>query len=216
MARVEIIPGLAVRQYVLPAARALASRGIDVHLLAAPASPAAASDLSDYGQRLAQQIEREGLTVDLLMGLSVGAQAAAVTATKTERVRHLALVSPTVDPRARTPLRLLGRFASGGRREPLRLGFEQAPDWFRAGPRRLISVTRSALQVRIEDVLAGRETEADLTVIHAERDAITSHAYAAALAADHHGRLVVVPDATHSWPYADQTRFADLVMGLLA
>jgi hypothetical protein len=50
---------------------------------------------------------------------------------------------------------------------------------------------------------------ADLTVVHAERDAITSHSYAAGLVAEHGGRLIVVPAATHSCPYRDVDRFGD-------
>ena len=55
---------------------------------------------------------------------------------------------------------------------------------------------------------------ADVTVVHGEDDAVTSHAYAAALAADLEGRLVVVPGATHSWPYADADCFAATLIGL--
>jgi pimeloyl-ACP methyl ester carboxylesterase len=48
-------------------------------------------------------------------------------------------------------------------------------------------------------------------VIHAEHDVITSHDYAARLAADHGGRLIVLPGATHSWPYGDPRRFTGLL-----
>jgi len=40
---------------------------------------------------------------------------------------------------------------------------------------------------------------------------ITSHDYAARLAADHGGRLIVLPGATHSWPYGDPRRFTELL-----
>lgn len=53
------------------------------------------------------------------------------------------------------------------------------------------------------------------TVVHAQHDGITSHCYAAQLAADHGGELLIVPNATHSWPYADVDRFADTVQRLL-
>jgi pimeloyl-ACP methyl ester carboxylesterase len=62
-------------------------------------------------------------------------------------------------------------------------------------------VVRSSLRVRLEDVLP--RVPVALAVVHGAEDVICSHAYAAALAADHGGRLVVVPGATHSWPYAD-------------
>jgi hypothetical protein len=211
MTRVLIVPGLAVRRYVRTAADGLRDRCIDTCLLPAPGAPDGPTDLHTYGRRLQEHVAEA--PVDLLVGLSVGAQAAAVAAAD-GGVRHLMLVSPTVDPEARRPGRLTGRFLAGSRLEPTRLGFEQAPDWVRAGPRRLRAVARSALAVHIEDVLPA--SRAVLSVVHAERDAITSHAYAAALAADHGGRLVVVPGATHSWPYGDAARFADLVETVLA
>ncbi|MGH3915203.1 MAG: alpha/beta fold hydrolase [Pseudonocardiaceae bacterium] len=214
MARVLMIPGAAVRSYVRPAADALRDRGVEVHLLAAPGEPGAQTDLRDYGQELAHQMNRAE-PVDLLIGLSVGAQAAAVAATTAgpSLVRHLMLISPTVDPQARTALRLIGRWLTGGRLERPRLILEQIPDWHRAGLRRVSQVVRSALRVRIEDFLPG--LGARLTVVHAENDAITSHSYAAELAVDHGGELLVVPNATHSWPYADVDRFVDMVQGML-
>lgn len=121
----------------------------------------------------------------------------------------LALVSPTVDPARRTARRLVGAWLLGGRLEPARLGLEQVPDWVSAGPRRIVTATHSALALCLEDVLA------PVVVIHGERDVITSHEYAAALAAVPGRRLVGVPGATHSWPYGDGSRFADLMEELL-
>lgn len=213
--RVLIVPGAAVRRYVVPAAEAVRARGVDAHLLAAPGSPGARADLRQYGEELAHEINRVG-PVDLLIGLSVGAQAAAVAAAAAQdsHVRHLMLVSPTVDPASRTTPRLLTRWLMGGRLERPGLLREQAGDWRRAGPGRLSQLIRSALALRVDDVLPLAST--NLTVVHAEHDAITSHSYAAGLAVDHHGELLVVPGATHSWPYADADRFADTVEGLLA
>jgi pimeloyl-ACP methyl ester carboxylesterase len=108
--RVLIVPGAAVRSYVQPAADALCDRGVEAHLLAAPGELGAQADLRSYGKELACQLSCAG-PLDLLIGLSVGAQAAAVAATTAScRVRHLMLVSPTVDPQARTVPRLVGRW----------------------------------------------------------------------------------------------------------
>ncbi len=218
MPRVLIVPGAAVRSYVRPAADALRDRGVEVHLLTAPGEPGAQAHLQDYGLELAYQIDRDG-PADLLIGLSVGAQVAAVAATAPHRsqtpsrIRHLMLISPTVDPQVRTAPRLLGRWLAGGRQESPALFLEQFPEWCQAGPRRLVQVVRSALTVRVEDLLPRLRTR--LTVVHGENDAITSHSYAARLATGHGGELLVVPNATHSWPYADTDRFADTVKGLL-
>jgi pimeloyl-ACP methyl ester carboxylesterase len=210
---VLIVPGAGVHRYARPAVDALRARGVDAELLPAPGSPTGPPDLTRYGAQLAERIAAGG-PVDLLVGLSVGAQAAALAAAtlSPSQLRALALVSPTVDPAARSARRLIGRWLAAGRREPPGLLATQAPDWRRAGARRLVQVVRSALRVRIEDVV-GR-VAADVTVVHGEDDAVTSHAYAAALAADLEGRLVVVPGATHSWPYADADRFAATLIGL--
>lgn len=63
--------------------------------------------------------------------------------------------------------------------------------------------------MRIEDVLPSLGL--GLIVVHGENDVIISHCYAARLAAAHDGTLLVVPRATHSWPYGDADRFADTV-----
>jgi pimeloyl-ACP methyl ester carboxylesterase len=213
VSRVLIVPGAAVRGYVEPAAEAVRGHGVDVELLPAPGLGASA-DLRRYGELLADRL-RAGPPVDLLVGLSVGGQAAAVAAAGAGgRVAHLVLVSPTVDPAVRTVPGLLARWLAAGRHEPARLLLDQAPDWRRAGARSLARVVRSALAVRIEDEVLGAADR--LTVVHAEHDAITSHSYAAALAAAHSGRLLVVPAAVHSWPYRDADRFGDTLAELLA
>jgi hypothetical protein len=210
VAQVVVVPGAAVRSYLRSAVDAVRARGLDVELLPAPGSPGVPADLARYGRWLGQRIARRG-PVDVLVGLSVGAQAAAVAAAAVPAglVRDLVLVSPTVDPRSRSLRRLLGRWLVEGRKERSPLLLEQAPDWWRAGAGRLYRLVRSAVDVEVERVLPG--VEARTTVVHAEADGITSHGYAAALAADHGGRFVVVPGATHSWPYRDGERFADLI-----
>jgi pimeloyl-ACP methyl ester carboxylesterase len=211
--RVLVIPGAVVRSYVQPAVDALCDRSIEAHLLAAPGEPGSQADLCRYGMGLARQISGAG-PVELLIGLSVGAQVAAVAAsTAPAMVRQLMLISPTVDPQVRTAPRLLGRWLVGGRLERPELFVEQSPDWWRAGLRSVAQIVRSALMVRIEDLLGN--LNARLIVVHAQHDGITSHCYAAQLAADHGGELLIVPNATHSWPYADVDRFANTVQRLL-
>ena len=197
-----VLPGLAVSRYLEPTVAALSRRGREVRLLSAPGAPGAECDLRRYGETLAHGGD------DVLVGVSVGCQAAAVAAASAA-VGHLVLVSPTVDPRVRTGPALARAWLRGTTMEPPRLGLQQIPDWRRAGARRLRQVLRSALQVRLEDLLP--QVDAPVTVVHGERDSITSHSYAAMLAAAPGRQLVVVPGATHSWPYADEERFADLL-----
>lgn len=208
VSRVGIVPGAAVRRYVRPAVEALCERGIDAELLAAPGEPGTSADLAGYGRELAGRLDLA--PVDLLVGLSVGAQAAAVAARAAPKaVGRLMLVGRTVDPSARTAVRLVGRWVAGGRAEPARLLADQIPDWWRAGPRRIARVVRSSLDVEIERVLHPLPVPTD--VVHAEHDRITSHSYASRLAAGLGARLVLLPGASHSWPYRHERAFADLV-----
>jgi pimeloyl-ACP methyl ester carboxylesterase len=199
-----VVPGLAVRRYLEDAVAAVSRRGHEVRMPAAPGAPGTEPDLRRYGEELAGTLAR----ADVLLAVSVGCQAAAVAAAAVP-VRRLVLISPTVDPRVRSWPALAGAWLRGTGDEPPRLGLEQLPDWRRAGARRLAAVVRSALRERLEDTLP--RVASPVTVVHGEHDSITSHAYAAALAAAPGRDLVVVPGATHSWPYGDGARFADLV-----
>ena len=212
MSRVGIVPGAAVRSYVRPAVDALRERGIDAELLPAPGQPGTPADLAEYGRELAGRLDLA--PVDLLVGLSVGAQAAAVAArAEPGAIGRLMLVGPTVDPATRTAFRLVGRWIAGGRAEPGRLLADQLPDWWRAGPRRIAGVVRSSLDVEIERVLDPLPVPTD--VVHAEHDQITSHAYASRLATGLGARLLLLPGASHSWPYRHERAFADLIEDVL-
>ena len=113
MARVVIVPGLAIRTYAEPAVAAVAARGHRIDLAPAPAWRGSPADLEHYGTRLARRLEQVG-PVDLLVGLSVGTQAAAAGAVDAgPTVRRLLLVSPTVDPVNRSWGRLLSRWVRG-------------------------------------------------------------------------------------------------------
>jgi pimeloyl-ACP methyl ester carboxylesterase len=209
-----IVPGAAVRRYVEPVVDALTDRGVPTRLLDAPGQPGAPADLSAYGARLGRCLS-DGEPVDLLVGLSVGTQAAAVAAASAgpAPVGHVLLVGPTVDPERRTVARFVAGWARAGTREDSSLFPRQVPDWREAGVRRLAGVVRSALSVRLEKVLA--DVACPVTVVHAERDVVTSHGYAAGLATVFGQQLVIIPGATHSWPYADGPGFADLVAAVL-
>ena len=56
---------------------------------------------------------------------------------------------------------------------------------------------------------------ANLTLVHAEADRLSTLSYGADLATRFGGQLVVVPDAPHSWPAGDPDRFVGLVDQLM-
>jgi pimeloyl-ACP methyl ester carboxylesterase len=206
--RVVIVPGLAVRSYAKDAAAELERRGYSVTLLAAPTWKGYPKLLKSYGSQLAGRLDRAGETVDLLVGLSVGTQAAAVTAVQSSTVRRLLLVSPMVDPGDRTPRRLLSAWLFR-KQEGDPASTAQIPDWKRAGVPRILAGFLSALDIRLEQVLPAFDGE--LTIVQPEWNTLSTSAYAERLATDNDARFVFMSDASHSWPVGDSPRFADLV-----
>ncbi len=215
-ARVVVIPGLAVRTYVEPAVAALAAAGCEVELVTPPAWRGVPADLGDHGRLVADGIawgvERTGRPVDLLIGLSMGTQSAAVAAAR-GGVERLLLVSPTVDPGHRTWLRLVAGWVHGDGHPASDPLSEQLPDWLHSDPVRVNRGLVSALRHPLEDVLPG--IEADVTVVHAGWDNLSTFGWAARLADLAGGTVWELPDAPHSWPARDVDRFVSLVRDLL-
>jgi pimeloyl-ACP methyl ester carboxylesterase len=206
--RIVIVPGLAVRSYVDDAARELTSRGYSVTLLPAPAWRGVPKLLKSYGSQYAGRADRDGRQIDLLVGLSVGTQAAAVAATQTPLVRRLLLVSPMVDPHDRTILRLLVAWLFRKQRGDRRFS-EQVPDWARAGVWRILAGFVSAIDIQLERVLPAFDGE--VTIVQPEWNTLSTAEYAGHLAIANAARFILMKNAAHSWPVNDAVRFADLV-----
>jgi hypothetical protein len=214
MARVLVVPGLAVHAYAELPVRHLYDNGHDARLLEPPAWRGVDHDLERYGQQLAADIDHDGEPVDVLMGLSVGTQAAAVAASVTSLVRHLVLVSPTIDAAYRSMIKQATVFLLRGDPYDKASFFSQVPDWSRAGVRRIFRGVASALALPIEEVLP--RVAAEVTIIHTEHDLLTTHAYASWLAEISDARLIVMPGVSHSWPKADSARFLRFIDDLVS
>jgi pimeloyl-ACP methyl ester carboxylesterase len=169
-------------------------------------------DLERYGRKLAADIDRDGAAVDVLIGLSIGTQAATVAASMTELVRRLVLVSPTIDPAYRSMIKQALVFVRGDSHDKDG-ALSHLPDWSRAGIRRILRGFASAIALHIEDILP--QVGADVTIIHTEYDPLTTHAYASRLAETPRAKLVLMPGVSHSWPKADSARFLRFVDELL-
>jgi hypothetical protein len=206
--RVVIVPGLAVRTYAEDAAHELESRGHTVTLLPAPTWRGVPKLLKSYGMQLAGRLDRAAEPVDLLIGLSVGTQAAAIAAAQSFTVRRLLLISPMVDPRDRTPLRLLAAWFTRKQEGDPASSF-QLPDWARGGVPRILAGFLSALDIELEKVLPAFDGE--LTIVQPEWNTLSTAAYAESLALQSNARFIFMPNASHSWPVGDSARFADLV-----
>jgi pimeloyl-ACP methyl ester carboxylesterase len=209
--RVLVVPGLAVHEYAESPVERLRARGFDAELLPAPAWRGVPDEIERYGRRLADDLNRDGRRVAVLVGLSAGTQAAAVAATLTPLVDHLLLVSPTIDPSRRSMPRQLGSWLKGDPHEAGAFS-RHLSDWARAGVPRILRGFRTAIGLPLEDVLP--QVRARLTIVHAEFDPLTSYDFASRLVGANSGRLLVAPGSSHSWPQDDPDGFAELIMEL--
>jgi len=87
--------------------------GYDIELRPAPAWHGVPDDIARYGRELAEDLQRRAEPVAVLVGLSVGTQAAAVAAAATPLVQRLVLVSPTIDPTQRTMINSIRAWIQG-------------------------------------------------------------------------------------------------------
>ena len=213
MARVLVVPGLAVRGYVEPSVQHLRDNGHHATLLQAPAWRGVDHDLERYGRQLAVDIDSDGAPVDVLIGLSAGTQAAAVSALSTSLVKRLVLVSPTIDPAYRSMIKQSFVFIRGDPHDKSAF-YRHLPDWSRAGLPRIVRGFASAIRLHLEDMLPN--VLAEITVVHTEYDPLTTHAYAAQLAEIAGARLVLMPGVSHSWPQKDSARFLQFVNELIS
>jgi hypothetical protein len=214
MARIIVVPGLAVHAYAELPVRHLSDSGHAAKLLDPPAWRGVDHDLERYGRNLAANIDYDGEPVDVLIGLSVGTQAATVAASLTSLVRHLVLVSPTIDPAYRSMIKQATVFFVRGDPHDKAAFLSQVPDWSRAGIRRIFRGFASAIALPIEDVLP--RVRADVTILHTEYDLLTTHSYAAWLAQTNGAGLVLMPGVSHSWPKADSARFLRFIDELVS
>ena len=144
---------MAVREYARPAADAVSARGHRVELLKAPSWRGVPVGLDDYGYRIAEEIDRKGVDVDLLIGLSVGTQVVAAAAHP-----HLAGEERDADQSHVRPADPIGArhhvawFERGEGDDQSDWG-RQLRDWTHTDPVRIGLALRSGLRSSIEDVL---------------------------------------------------------------
>ena len=214
MARVFIVPGMAVREYARPAADALIARGHRVELLRAPSWRGLPIGLSAYGHRIADELDRKAVDVDLLIGLSVGTQVAAAASTRTDRVKRLMLISPTFDPQIRSLKGTTSRWFERGEGDDQSDWGRQLRDWTHTDPVRIGLALRSGLKEPIESVLPN--VRAKLTMVHAQNDRMSRPEWVESLAVENEGRYHYQPGGKHSWPVEDVETFADVVDDIIA
>jgi 2-hydroxy-6-oxonona-2,4-dienedioate hydrolase len=176
--------------------------------------PADVPGIHELADALLAWLDAVHLPRATMVGNSMGCQVVVdLLVRHAARADGLVLISPTVDPRARTALRQAGRLAVDCVREPPELLAIVARDYAAFGARRFLLTGRSALADPIETKLPRLDVPA--LVIRGGRDPVVPQRWAEEAAALlPHGRLETVPGAAHACHYTAPQAVAGLVRDL--
>lgn len=214
---VVVVMGMAVADYLMPAVATLGA-WTRAHLVELPGfagsgEPPRELSVDEHGRAVVAWLEDASLGRVVLVGHSSGTQVAARAALRRpDAVAALVLASPTVDPVARSWLRLLVRWRLDGRHEPDGLTESHVPEWRRAGVRRLGHLVRAHLRDRLEDAIV--DVGAPVLILRGREDRLLTRRWAHELAARAgDGTVVEVPGA-HTFPWADPAAWSRSVRDL--
>src|SRR5215210_6676330 len=217
---VVLVHGLVVSsRYMVPIAERLASHyrvyAPDLPGFGKSAKPPRALDMPELADSLDAWMQAISLESAVLIGNSMGCQVIAHLAMRhPERVERAVLQGPTMDPQGRTVLRQLGRFLTNSTREPLSLAPIIMLDYLAAGFGRAWRTFHYALRDRIEDNLP--HLWMPTLVVRGSRDPIVPQRWAeevSRLLPD--GRLVVVPEVTHTVNFDAPSEFVRVIREFL-
>jgi pimeloyl-ACP methyl ester carboxylesterase len=178
--------------------------------------PSRTLTLVELGDAVAGWLAATGLGRTCLVGGSFGCQIAVDVAVRhPELVGALVLVGPTVDPRARSPLGVLGQWLRNSVREDPRMARLNAADYRDAGTRRVLATFGESIRDRIEDKLPHVAVPA--LVVRGGKDRMVPQAWAEEVTRRlPRGRLTVLPGLPHMVPYRDPRGLARVVRDFLS
>jgi 2-hydroxy-6-oxonona-2,4-dienedioate hydrolase len=213
---IVLVHGVGVSgRYMLPTARELAAHHPvyvpDLPGFGRSEKPRPIHKVADLADDLAGWLHALGLSGTCLVGNSMGCQTIVDLALRyPELARWAVLVGPTGDPRAASLPALLLR---GGRDmigEPLHYWPLLMWDYLRAGPIRTLATLDHALHDPLLDKLA--RLPIPTLVVRGTRDPIAPQRWVEEMVARlPHGRLLVIPGATHALNYAAPGALAQAV-----
>lgn len=153
---VVVVQGMAVSDYLLPACAALGewteTSLVDLPGYGGSGQPTRYLDVRGYAEAVVHWLEASGLDTVLLVGHSSGSQVAAWAGVLCpERIAAVGLASPTVDPMARSVVRLVLRWRLDARNPSPGLETNHVPEWRRAGLRAIAHLVKVHLADRLED-----------------------------------------------------------------
>ncbi|MGW3353171.1 alpha/beta fold hydrolase [Nonomuraea rubra] len=177
-----------------------------------PAEPLTLPALADA---VAGWVAETGLERPCLLGGSFGCQVVVEVAVRHPgRVGALVLVGPTVDPHARSPMRLVGQWLRNSVRESPRMAPLNIADYRDAGLRRVLATFGISMRDRVEDKLPHVSVPA--LVVRGGKDRMVSQAWAEQVTRLlPRGRLAVADGLPHMVPYRDPRGLARLVAAFL-
>lgn len=178
--------------------------------------PARRLGLSEQADALAGWMDGVGLDRAALLGNSLGCQVIVRFAIRhPERLTKAVLVAPTIEPRARSPLRQAWRLLLDAPRESPSMIPIAVREYLRAGPRHTWNTLEEAIQAHVEERLPG--VRVPTLVVRGERDPIVPQPWAEAVARLlPRGRLVVIPGAPHAVNYSAPEALVRVVRPFLA
>ncbi len=209
---VVLVHGLVVSsRYMVPTLERLAAHhrayAPDLPGFGKSGKPAGTLDVRGLSDALATWMGNLGLKRAALVGNSVGCQVVVdLAARRPDLVGRAVLQGPTMDPRARSALRQVGRLLLDAPREPPSLLPIELRDYLAAGTRRAWRTFRYTLADRIEEKLS--HITVPTLVVRGSRDPIVPQRWAEEVSELlPRGRLVVLPGAAHAANYSASEGF---------
>ncbi|HET7380658.1 MAG TPA: alpha/beta hydrolase [Gaiellales bacterium] len=217
---VVLVHGYAVSgRYLLPLARLLAARYAtyvpDLLPYGRRGRASVGASIQDLADALGDWIDVVGLSGPALVANSMGCQIVTELAVRRpHRVGPLVLTAPTIEPAKRSARHQIIGALRDSRHEPAGLVTLAVRDRARRGVIGLHTLARSALADRIEERLP--HVHQQTVVVHGGKDRFISREWAQEVAGLlPHGRLLVVPDATHAVPYTHPSLVAEALEQLI-
>ncbi len=202
---VVFVPGLGLSGHsTIPAAERLGCQH-RVFIVDPPGCDSRTSSpftIAGQARVLAAWHHAQGIERALWVGHSFGAQVVVELAvTCPSLVQRLALVSPTVDPSARSMSGQVRRLLLDCTREPFTLLPLLVRDYLKAGVRTLLATGRAAVADGVETKLPA--VKVPTLVVRGGRDPLVPAGWAAQVCALlPFGRLLVIPGAAHAVPFS--------------
>ncbi len=214
-ATVVLVHGLVSTRYLLPTARRLACTfrvlAPDLPGFGRSPGPRRALGIAGLADVVASLLDQAGVEHATVLGHSVGAQVVAeLAARRPDAVGRIVLAGPTLDPAARSIVRLYGRWLRNAPREPLALNRVLVRDMVESGPVTMLGTLRRALR---DDIVAKLAAVAVPTlVVRGAGDTIAPRDWVQHLAAvAHDGRPAEIARAAHTVVYSAPADLAELV-----